>query len=88
MVVPLPDESASTDETADHRGRSSLNGKNEGDAMMRKCWLDGILYVIPDAWLMGAMQVRKALGMTPNEAAIDALKHWARQEQMAKEWTA
>ena len=31
---------------------------------------------IPDSWLKRAMLVRQALGMSPNEAAGDALTRW------------
>jgi hypothetical protein len=36
---------------------------------------------IPDSWLKRAMLVRQALGMSPNEAAEDAVTRWLRTRQ-------
>lgn len=43
------------------------------------CTIDGREFEIPQAWLEDALRARVALGMTINEALVDSILYWERE---------
>ena len=53
---------------------------------MIRFWLNDREYTAPESWMRDAIRARRVLGMTANEAAVDAMAAWARRQRTGMAW--